>query len=45
MIVLTSVRNGDDYGLARVAATPMRRFIPKADLSGAVLAELMPGRP
>ncbi|HEV2809269.1 MAG TPA: response regulator [Acidimicrobiales bacterium] len=43
VVVLTSVRNADDYGQARVAATPIRRFIAKAELSGATLAELAAG--
>lgn len=45
VVVLTSVRNADDYGQARVATTAARRFIAKAELSGAALAELVAGRP
>ena len=36
-VVLTSSRNAAEYGTI-IAETPMRGFIPKAELSGAVLA-------
>ena len=45
VVVLTSVRNADDYGQARVATTAARRFIAKAELSAAALAELVVGSP
>lgn len=44
VVVLTSVRDADDYGQDRVATTPGRRFIPKAELSGVNLADLVVGR-
>ena len=44
VLVLTSVRNVDDYR-QRVVTTPVRRFVAKAELSGASLAELVVGRP
>jgi DNA-binding NarL/FixJ family response regulator len=39
-VVLTSSRNAAEYGPV-VTETPMRGFIPKADLSGAVLTDLL----
>lgn len=45
VVVLTSVRDAQDHGQDRVATTPVRRFIAKAELSGATLAELAAGRP
>ena len=39
-VVLTSSRNAAEYG-PLVAGTPVRGFIPKAELSGAVLAGLL----
>jgi DNA-binding NarL/FixJ family response regulator len=39
-VVLTSSRNAREYG-PLIAETPMRGFIPKADLSGAVLTDLL----
>lgn len=44
VVVLTSVRSADDYGWDRVATTAGRRFIAKAELSGAALAELVAER-
>ncbi len=39
-VVLTSSRNAAEYGPI-IAETPMRGFIPKAELSGAVLTDLL----
>jgi DNA-binding NarL/FixJ family response regulator len=39
-VVLTSSRNAAEYGTL-VADTPVRGFIPKAELSGAVLTDLL----
>jgi DNA-binding NarL/FixJ family response regulator len=39
-VVLTSSRNAREYG-PLIAETPMRGFIPKAELSGAVLTDLL----
>ena len=39
-VVLTSTRNPAEYGPI-VADTPMRGFVPKAELSGAVLTGLL----
>jgi len=39
-VVLTSSREASDYG-RRLTGAPARGFIPKQDLSGAALAELL----
>jgi DNA-binding NarL/FixJ family response regulator len=39
-VVLTSSRDASDYG-HRLTGAPARGFIPKQDLSGAALAELL----
>ncbi|MGZ4218897.1 MAG: response regulator [Solirubrobacteraceae bacterium] len=39
-VILTSSRNPAEYGRL-VAETPVRGFVPKAELSGAVLAGLL----
>ena len=39
-VILTSSRNAAEYGPI-VAETPMRGFVPKAELSGAVLTDLL----
>jgi DNA-binding NarL/FixJ family response regulator len=39
-VVLTSSRNAAEYG-PLIEETPMRGFVPKAELSGAVLTELL----
>jgi DNA-binding NarL/FixJ family response regulator len=39
-VVLTSSRNAAEYGPI-VAETPMRGFVPKAELSGAILTDLL----
>jgi DNA-binding NarL/FixJ family response regulator len=39
-VVLTSSRNAAEYG-PLIAQTPMRGFVPKAELSGAVLTDLL----
>jgi DNA-binding NarL/FixJ family response regulator len=42
VVVLTSNRSAADYA-PLLTDTPARAFIPKAELSGAVLADLLPG--
>jgi DNA-binding NarL/FixJ family response regulator len=39
-VVLTSSRNATEYG-PLIAETPMQGFVPKAELSGAVLTDLL----
>jgi DNA-binding NarL/FixJ family response regulator len=39
-VVLTSSRDASDYG-SRLAASPVSGFLPKTELSGAALAELL----
>ena len=39
-VILTSSRNAAEYG-ALVAETPVRGFVPKAELSGAALTDLL----
>jgi DNA-binding NarL/FixJ family response regulator len=39
-VVLTSSRNASEYGRL-IADTPMRGFVPKAELSGAALTDLL----
>lgn len=45
IVVLTSVRSAADFGESRMATASARRFIPKAELSGAALIELFAGTP
>ena len=42
VVVLTSSRSAADYA-PLLTHSPARAFIPKAELSGAVLADLLPG--
>lgn len=42
-VVLTSVRPAADYGPHRVTAASARAFVPKAELSGTILSELLRG--
>ena len=44
VVVLTSVRSVAEYPERRVAAAPIRAFVPKAELSGARLAQLVADR-
>lgn len=44
-VVLTSVRPVADYGLRRVEDAAARGFVPKAELSGPILVELLRGSP
>ena len=39
VVVLTSSRSASDYG-SRIGRSPARGFVPKAELSGPVLADL-----
>lgn len=40
IVVLTSSRNASDYG-SRLVRSPARGFVPKAELSGLALTELL----
>ena len=44
-VVLTSVRPAADFGEHRVAHASARGFIPKAELSGTILARIVEGVP
>lgn len=42
-VVLTSVRLAADYGFHRATVTSARALVPKAELSGTILSELLRG--